>query len=69
MECERGGPLQPLRNHRITSHVLMMSKWGTEGISRSIGAPIRSAERYGQGKSALTGFFVLTVHVLGGLSH
>src|SRR5277367_6128043 len=29
----------------------------------------QSAESYGERKSGFTGFFVLTVHVLGGLSH
>src|SRR4029077_6097943 len=44
-------------------------RWGSDGISRSVGAATRSAERYRQGKSTLTGFFVLTIHVLRGLGH
>jgi len=69
VECERGGPLQPLRNHRITSHVLMMSRWGTEAFRDPSVAPPHQHSVTDKGKSASLVSLYLLFMSLAGLSH
>src|SRR5690349_4638950 len=45
----------------------MMGMGETDGMSSTVGSPARSAKHHGNRQAGFAGFFVLAVHLLGGL--